>query len=77
MPVSAGHLGGGSSLIDEDERFWIEVELTVEPCLPAAQDVRTALFVRVCRLLSVIRRRTKNRQRLDRRVPTLCSARAV
>ena len=77
-PMSAGHLGGSSSLIDEYEPFGIEIELTVEPCLPAAQDVGTALLVRVCRLfLSVIRRRTKNRHRLDRLVPTPCSARAA
>jgi hypothetical protein len=48
--VEAGHLGGSARLIDEDEPFGIELELTVEPCLPAAQDVGTALFVRVRRL---------------------------
>jgi hypothetical protein len=36
--------------MDEDEPFGVEVEVAVEPYLPAAQDVETTLFVRVRRL---------------------------
>lgn len=76
--VAAGHLGGRAGLINEDQPFGIEVELAVEPGLSPDQDVGTALFVRVCRLfLSVIRRRPKNRHRLDWLVATPFSARAA
>ena len=53
--VTAGHLGGGAGLVDEDQSLGIEIELGVEPGLTTAQDVRTALLGRMPGLfLSVI-----------------------
>jgi transposase len=53
--VAAGHLGGGARLINEDQAFWIEIGLGVEPGLTLAQDVGTALLGRMPGLfLSVI-----------------------
>jgi hypothetical protein len=39
-----GHLGRRPRLVDEDEVFRIELQLIVEPGLPAPQDVRTGLL---------------------------------
>jgi hypothetical protein len=50
LSVAAGHPVGGAGLIGEDESFGIEIELTVEPSLPAAQNGGTTLFVRLRRL---------------------------
>ena len=46
-PVIAGHVGGGPGLVDEDEAFGIEVDLTVEPMPTLSQDVGTVLVDRV------------------------------
>ena len=48
--VPARHLGAGPSLVDEDQRFGIEVELALEPCLARAQDVGTILLLRMAGL---------------------------
>ena len=49
--MAAGHLGGGSRFIDEDEVLGIKVKLAIEPGLPPPQDIGTALVVRVRQLL--------------------------
>ena len=49
-PVTAGHVGGGPSLVDEDEAFGFEIDLTVEPVLTLPQDVGTVLLDRVAGL---------------------------
>jgi transposase len=46
-PVTASHVGGSLGLIDEDEAFGFEVDLTVEPVPALSQDVRTVLLDRV------------------------------
>jgi hypothetical protein len=48
--AQACHLGRQTGLIDEDETGGIEVELAVEPGLPALQDVGTLLLQCVCGL---------------------------
>ncbi|CIW59712.1 Uncharacterised protein [Streptococcus pneumoniae] len=76
--VPAGHLGGGPRLVDEHQPGRVEIELALEPGPPTLQDVGTALFVRVRRLfLSVIRRRSKNRQIDEPLTTTPRSARAA
>ncbi len=46
-PVFAGHIGRGPGLVDEDELFGIEVELTVEPSLAPFLYVRPILLARM------------------------------
>ena len=46
-PVTAGHVGGGPGLVDEDEAFGFEVDLTVEPVPALSQDVGAVLLDRV------------------------------
>jgi len=45
--VTAGHIGGSPGLIDEDEAFGFEVDLTVEPVSALSQDVGAVLLDRV------------------------------
>jgi hypothetical protein len=60
--MAAGHVGGGPGLIDEDETFRLQIELTVEPALALSQDVGAALLGRVPGLfLRVMAWRTKKR----------------
>jgi hypothetical protein len=60
--MAAGHVGGGPSLVDEDEALGFEVDLAIEPVLALSQDVGTVLLDRVPGLfLRVIPLRTKNR----------------
>ncbi len=61
-PVTAGHIGRGPGLVDEDQALGIEIGLTVEPRLTLPQDVGTVLLDRVPGLfLRVMPRRSKNR----------------
>tara|TARA_R110000850_G_scaffold123229_1_gene241222 strand:- start:427 stop:636 length:210 start_codon:yes stop_codon:yes gene_type:complete len=46
-PVTASHIGGGPSLVDEDEAFGFEIDLAVEPVPALPQDVGTVLLDRV------------------------------
>jgi len=46
-PVTAGHVGCGPSLVDEDEAFGFEIDLAVEPVPALPQDVGTVLLDRV------------------------------
>jgi|OM-RGC.v1.033092521 hypothetical protein len=48
--MAARHVGGRPGLVDEDQPFWVEIGLGVEPCSPLLQDVRTVLFDRVAGL---------------------------
>lgn len=41
--VPSGHLGAGARLVDEDQPCRIEIELALEPSLPALQDVGAVL----------------------------------
>jgi hypothetical protein len=43
-PMAARHVGRGPGFVDEDEAVGIEIELAVEPRLPARQDVGSALL---------------------------------
>tara|TARA_R100000687_G_C6374023_1_gene129334 strand:- start:167 stop:331 length:165 start_codon:yes stop_codon:yes gene_type:complete len=45
--VTASHIGGGPSLVDEDEAFGFEIDLAVEPVPALPQDVGTVLLDRV------------------------------
>ena len=45
--MTAGHVRCGPGLIDEDEAFGFEVDLTVEPVPALSQDVGTVLLDRV------------------------------
>jgi len=45
--MTAGHVGGGPGLVDEDEAFWFEIDLGVEPLLALPQDVGTIPLDRV------------------------------
>lgn len=45
--IAACHLRTGIRLIDEDQRFRIEVELTIEPGFTRAQDVGAVLLARM------------------------------
>ena len=59
---AASHIGRCPCFIDEDETFGVEIELAVEPVLPALQDVRPILLCRVRSLFfQVIPCRSKNR----------------
>ena len=42
--MAAGHVGGGPGLVDENEAFGFEVDLSVEPVLALPQDVGTILL---------------------------------
>ncbi len=60
--VGAGHVGLGPCLIDEDQAVGVQVELAIEPSLPALQDVGPLLLGGVRRLfLRVMPCRRKNR----------------
>jgi hypothetical protein len=48
--AAARHVGRGPGLVDEDEAFGIEIGLTVEPVLPALQDVGAVLLAGMRRL---------------------------
>jgi hypothetical protein len=61
--VSSGHLGGSPGFVDEDEPFWIEIELPLKPGLAAFQDVWPILFAGVRGLfLRVMSWRAKKRR---------------
>jgi hypothetical protein len=45
--MRAGHLRRGPGFIDEDEAFRIEIELLIEPGLPALQNVGAILLAGV------------------------------
>jgi hypothetical protein len=45
--VAAGHVGGSPGLVDEDEAFGFEVDLSIEPALALPQDIGTILLDRV------------------------------
>jgi len=61
--MAARHVGRGPGLVDEDEAVGVEIELAVEPRLPALQDVGAALLAGVGRLfLRVIPWRAKKRR---------------
>jgi hypothetical protein len=45
--ITAGHIGRGPSLIDEDEAARIKSGLIVDPILPPLHDVRALLFAAV------------------------------
>lgn len=61
-----GHLRGRRGLVDEDQLFGIEVELTVEPGYAAAQDIGALMLGGVRRLfLNVMPRRSRNSQTVD------------
>lgn len=49
-PMAARHVGRGPGFVDEDEAIGVEVELPVEPRLPAGQDVGAVLLAGVGRL---------------------------
>lgn len=53
--IAACHLRTGTRLIDEDQRFRIEVELAIELGLARAQDVGAVLFLRVASLYGMAR----------------------
>ena len=60
--VAAGHVGGGPGLIDENQAFRFEIDLTLEPVVPLLQDVGTVLLDCMASLfLRVMPRRTKKR----------------
>lgn len=60
--MTAGHVVGGPSFIDEDQASWFEIDLPLEPIMPLLQDVGTVLLDCVASLfLRVMPRRTKNR----------------
>ena len=60
--TDAGHVGGGPRLVDEDEAFWVKVELVLEPGRAPPQDVGPVLLGRVRGLFfTVIPRRSKKR----------------
>jgi hypothetical protein len=42
--IAAGHVGRRPSLVDEDQAFWFQIELTVEPVVTLFQDVGTVLL---------------------------------
>jgi len=64
--MTAGHVGGGPCLVDEDEPLRVEIRLGVEPGAALAQDVGTVLLDRVAGLFfRVIPRRWKNRDNAD------------
>src|ERR1700740_3529577 len=61
--VKPCHLGAGTGLIDEDQLGWIEVQLTLNPVFASCRYVGTLLLGSMrCLFLSVIWRRSKNRQ---------------
>jgi len=45
--MTAGHVGGGPRLVDEDEALGFELDLAIEPVLALPQDVGTVLLDRV------------------------------
>ena len=60
--MAAGHVGRRPGLVDEDQAFWFQIELTVEPMATLLQDVRTVLLDRVPGLFfRVMPWRTKKR----------------
>ena len=72
-----GHVGRGPGLVDEDEPFGIEVELSFEPGFPSLQDVGPVLLGRVGTLFLNVRPRvSKKRQRVVVPVETPRSARS-
>ena len=61
--MTAGHVGGGPGLVDEDEPVGIEIELGLEPGPALLQDVRPILLGRVGGLfLRVMAWRAKKRR---------------
>ena len=74
-PMAPRHLGGGARLVDEHQPVRIEPGLALEPGLATDYDIGTALLIRVRRLfLSVILRRSKNRQSVPMPTPIPRSA---
>jgi hypothetical protein len=60
--MTAGHVGCGPRLVDEDQALGIEIELAVEPALALRQDVGSVLLDSMASLfLRVMPRRTKKR----------------
>lgn len=45
--MTAGHVGGGPGLVDEDEALGLEIDLAIKPMLALPQDVRAVLLDRV------------------------------
>ena len=45
--MTAGHVGGGPGLVDEDEAFGFEIDLAIKPVATLPQDVGTVLLDRV------------------------------
>jgi hypothetical protein len=61
--VGPSHVGGGPCLVDEDQMIGGQIELTVEPSLPAPQDVGPVLLAGMRRLfLRVMAWRAKKRR---------------
>ena len=61
-PVTAGHVGGGPSFIDEHEAFGFQIDLTIKPVVTLFQDVGPVLLDGMSSLfLRVMPRRTKKR----------------
>lgn len=61
--MSARHVGLGPGSVNKDEALWIQIQLSVEPTLPLAQNIGALLFRGVERLfLRVIPCRLKNRR---------------
>ena len=46
-PTEPGHVGGGPRLVDEDQPFRVELDLSFEPFCPSPQDVISLLLGRV------------------------------
>jgi hypothetical protein len=46
-PASAGHLGRGAGLVDEDQTLRFQIRLRLEPGPAPAQDVSALLFAGV------------------------------
>ena len=42
--MGARHVGGRPGLVDEDEPFGFQIELTVEPVMPLLQDIGPVLL---------------------------------
>ena len=60
-----GHVGRRPGLVDEDELFGIEIELSLEPRFPSPQNIRALLLGRVGGLfLNVRPRASKKGQRV-------------
>jgi hypothetical protein len=60
--MTAGHVGGGPGLVDEDEALGLQIDLALEPVPALLQDVGAILLDCMASLfLRVMPRRTKKR----------------